>query len=87
MKTRVPRRVIVSRHPAGTGGEGAYSQEGEEVLCMMLGQIEVWLDELECYSLAPGDALWFEFEIGRRFFNTSKDETAVVLCANTPPIF
>jgi len=72
--------------PPGTGSDGAYSHEGEEFIYMLSGTIEFWLDEMECYTLEPGDSFWFDSNMGHRFFNAS-DVAAVLLWINTPITF
>lgn len=78
---------MMFRVPPNSGSDGAYSHEGEEFIYLMSGNLEVWLDESECYVMHPGDSLWFESNIGHRFFNTSKEEEAVLIWVNTPPTF
>lgn len=70
----------------GAGSGGAYSHQGEEFIYMMAGQIELWLDELECHTLHEGDSFWFESTAGHRWYNPGT-ETAVLLWINTPPTF
>ena len=72
--------------PPGAGSEGAYSHTGEEFIYMLSGELEVWLDEIECYSLVPGDSLWFKSTSGHRFVNPH-DREAVLIWVNTPPTF
>ncbi len=70
----------------GAGSDGAYSHEGEEFIYMMSGQIEIWLNELECHTLREGDSFWFESTAGHRWYNPGS-EVAVLLWINTPPTF
>jgi DNA-binding transcriptional MerR regulator/quercetin dioxygenase-like cupin family protein len=72
--------------PPRAGSDGAYSHAGEEFIYMLSGKLELWLDEQECYVLQAGDSLWFESNLGHRWFNPSKDE-AVLIWINTPPTF
>lgn len=77
---------MIFRVAPGAGSGGAYSHEGEEFIYMMAGSLELWLDELECYTLREGDSFWFESNQGHRWFNPSTDE-AVLIWINTPPTF
>lgn len=70
----------------GAGSDGAYSHQGEEFIYIMSGTLELWLDELECYTLHTGDSFWFESTLGHRWYNPSDRET-VLLWINTPPTF
>ncbi len=77
---------MLFRVPPGTGSGGAYSHAGEEFIHLISGTLEVWLDEIEGYTLAPGDSLWFASTSGHRFFNPA-DREAVLIWVNTPPTF
>ena len=70
----------------GAGSDGAYSHQGEEFIYMLDGSLEVWLDEIECHALQPGDSFWFESTLGHRWYNPGKKE-AVLIWVNTPPTF
>jgi DNA-binding transcriptional MerR regulator/uncharacterized cupin superfamily protein len=70
----------------GAGSGGSYAHQGEEFIYMLTGQLELWLDELECHTLHEGDSFWFESTVGHRWFNSS-DQDAVLLWINTPPTF
>ena len=72
--------------PPGAGSDGTYSHEGEEFIFIMSGTLELWLDELECYTLRDGDGFWFDSSVGHRWYNPSSEET-VLLWINTPPTF
>jgi DNA-binding transcriptional MerR regulator len=74
------------RVPPGAGSDGSYSHQGEEFIYMMSGTLEIWLDELQCHTLQPGDSFWFESTVGHRWYNPSNEE-AVLLWINTPPTF
>lgn len=69
-----------------SGSDGSYSHQGEEFLYMLDGQLEIWLDELECFVLSQGDGFWFESTLGHRWFNPGEVD-AVLLWINTPPTF
>lgn len=77
---------MLFRVPPKSGSDGAYSHAGEEFIYMLSGELEIWLDETESYSLGPGDSFWFESSLGHRWFNPSDDE-AVLIWVNTPPTF
>jgi DNA-binding transcriptional MerR regulator/quercetin dioxygenase-like cupin family protein len=70
----------------GSGSDGAYSHAGEEFLYILQGTLEIWLDELECHVLQPGDSFWFESTRGHRWFNSGQEVTTL-LWVNTPPTF
>ena len=76
----------IFRVPPGAGSDGSYSHQGEEFIYMMSGTVEIWLDELQCYTLTEGDGFWFESTIGHRWYNPSTEE-AVLIWINTPPTF
>lgn len=71
--------------PGATSG-GSYHHEGEEFIYMLQGQLEIWLDELERYSLEAGDCLYFKSTHAHRWKNVG-DKEAVLLWVNTPPTF
>jgi len=77
---------MLFRVPPGAGSEGAYSHAGEEFIYMLSGELEIWLDEIERYSIGSGDSFWFKSTSGHRFFNPS-DREAVLIWINTPPSF
>jgi quercetin dioxygenase-like cupin family protein len=69
---------------AGSGG--SYAHEGEEFLFLIEGQFEIWLDEVEHYTLHAGDSLYFSSTQIHRWTNPGRTE-AVLLWINTPPTF
>ena len=77
---------MLFRVPPSAGSDGAYSHAGEEFIYMLKGNLEIWLDELECHVLQEGDSFWFESNLGHRWFNPS-DEEAVLIWVNTPLTF
>jgi DNA-binding transcriptional MerR regulator/quercetin dioxygenase-like cupin family protein len=77
---------MLFRVKPGAGSDGSYSHQGEEFIYMLEGTLELWLDELECHTLKPGDSFWFESTLGHRWYNPSNEE-AVLLWINTPPTF
>jgi DNA-binding transcriptional MerR regulator/quercetin dioxygenase-like cupin family protein len=70
----------------GASSGGSYHHEGEEYIYVVSGSCEFWLDEVEHYSLAPGDSLYFSSQQTHRWSNVSEAE-AVLLWINTPPTF
>jgi DNA-binding transcriptional MerR regulator len=70
----------------GSGSEDSYAHEGEEVLYVIEGEIEVTLDEIDTYRLQPGDAMTFPSTRPHRWTNPG-DLTAVIVWINTPPTF
>jgi DNA-binding transcriptional MerR regulator/quercetin dioxygenase-like cupin family protein len=77
---------MLFRVPPSAGSDGSYSHVGEEFIYMLKGTLEIWLGELECYSLHEGDSFWFESNLGHRWFNRS-DEDALLIWINTPLTF
>ncbi len=77
---------MLIRVPQGTGSDGAYTHQGEDVLYILQGTLEIWLDEVERQVLQQGDSFWFESNRGHRWFNPAKKET-LILWVNTPPTF
>ena len=69
---------------AGSGG--SYSHEGEEFIYVLQGTLEIWLDEMENYTLQPGDSLYFESTRAHRWQSLSEKET-LLLWVNTPATF
>jgi DNA-binding transcriptional MerR regulator/mannose-6-phosphate isomerase-like protein (cupin superfamily) len=69
-----------------TGSGGSYRHEGEELLYMLEGKLELWLDEIERYVLEPGDTLYFKSTQAHRWQNLMNRE-CVVLWINAPLTF
>lgn len=78
--------TMLMRVPAATGSDGAYTHQGEDWMYMLQGELEIWLDETECYVLHEGESFWFESNRGHRWYNPGKKE-AVIIWVNTPPTF
>lgn len=76
----------IFRIAPGAASGGSYHHEGEEFIYMLKGTLEVWLDELERYTLEAGDCLYFKSTHAHRWQNLS-DKEAVLLWVNTPPTF
>jgi uncharacterized cupin superfamily protein len=79
-------RTKLSRLPPSAGSDGAYSHASEEFTYMLNGSLEIWLGETECYRLQEGDSLWFESNLGHRWFNPSEEE-AMLIWISTPLTF
>jgi len=76
----------IFRIAPGVSSGGSYHHEGEEFIYVLKGSLEVWLDEVERYTLTAGDTLHFESTIAHRWKSLSEEET-VLLWVNTPPTF
>ena len=70
----------------GAGSGGSYSHEGEKFIYVLQGTLEIWLDEMENYTLEPGDSLYFESTRSHRWQSLSEKET-LLLWVNTPATF
>jgi len=76
----------IFRIAPGVSSGGSYHHEGEEFIHVLKGALEVWLDEVERYTLTAGDTLHFESTHAHRWKSLSEDET-LLLWVNTPPTF
>src|SRR5579863_2374699 len=76
----------VMRIAPRASSSGSYRHEGEELLYMLQGKLEVWLDEIERYVLELGDSLYFKSTQAHRWCNLTNDE-CVVLWINAPITF
>jgi len=72
--------------PPGMGSDGAYTHQGEDWIYMLKGELEIWLDEAECYVLHENESFWFESNRGHRWYNPSTKEV-LMIWVNTPPTF
>jgi transcriptional regulator with XRE-family HTH domain len=72
--------------PPGTGSDGAYTHQGEDWIYVLKGELEIWLDETECYVLHENESFWFESNRGHRWYNPTKKDV-VMIWVNTPPTF
>jgi transcriptional regulator with XRE-family HTH domain len=70
----------------GGGSGGNYSHDGEEVLFILEGHLEVFLDEAEHYELGAGDSLYFLSSQPHRWLNSGQVPTRI-FWVNTPPTF
>jgi transcriptional regulator with XRE-family HTH domain len=78
--------TMLMRVPPATGSDGAYTHQGEDWIYMLSGELEIWLDEAECYVLHENESFWFESNRGHRWYNPGKKEVAMIW-VNTPPTF
>jgi DNA-binding transcriptional MerR regulator/quercetin dioxygenase-like cupin family protein len=62
-----------------SGSTGAYVHDGEELIYVLSGAIEVSLDEREHVVLRAGDSFWFESTRGHRWLNPSATEEAALV--------
>lgn len=70
----------------GGGSGGSYSHGGEEVLFVLEGTLEVFLDESEHFRLEVGDTLYFLSSQEHRWLNPGP-VPARIFWVNTPPTF
>jgi DNA-binding transcriptional MerR regulator/quercetin dioxygenase-like cupin family protein len=77
---------MLFRAAPGAGNAGPYAHDGEELIYVLSGSIEIWLDEQEHVKLRAGDSFWFESTRGHRWLNPSKtqDATMVWVCGRGP---
>jgi quercetin dioxygenase-like cupin family protein len=73
---------MLFRAAPGSGNAGPYVHDGEELVYVLSGSIEIWLDEHEHVELGAGDSFWFESTRGHRWLNPSAtdDATMVWVC-------
>ena len=67
---------MLFRAAPGSGNAGPYAHDGEELVYVLSGSIEIWLDEHEHFELGAGDSFWFESTRGHRWLNPSATEDA-----------
>jgi DNA-binding transcriptional MerR regulator len=70
----------------GAGSDGSYDHAGEELVFILSGRLEVWLDEREHYEMEAGDSLYFPSTLPHRWLNPGPVQTTL-LWINTPPTF
>ncbi|NOT28185.1 MAG: MerR family transcriptional regulator [Acidobacteria bacterium] len=71
--------------PRTTSG-GSYSHEGEELVYLLQGKLEIWLDEIERYVLEPGDSLYFKSTQVHRWRSVA-DRECIALWIDAPITF
>jgi DNA-binding transcriptional MerR regulator/uncharacterized cupin superfamily protein len=77
--------MLVTVEP-GAGSHESYAHEGEEVVYMVEGELDLTLDESTTYRLGPGDAMTFVSSRPHRWLNPGT-VTASIVWVNTPPTF
>ena len=70
----------------GGGSEGSYHHDGEEMVYVLHGEVEFWLNEIERHVVGAGDCLTFPSSLRHRWRN-SGDERLEMLWVNTPITF
>jgi len=70
----------------GGGSEGSYHHDGEEMVYVLRGEVEFWLNELERHVVQAGDCLTFPSSLRHRWRNCGA-ERLEMLWVNTPITF
>jgi len=70
----------------GGGSEGSYHHDGEEMVYVLRGEVEFWLNEVERHVVRAGDCLTFPSSLRHRWRN-SGDGRLEMLWVNTPITF
>jgi DNA-binding transcriptional MerR regulator/quercetin dioxygenase-like cupin family protein len=70
----------------GGGSQGFYHHDGEEIVYVLEGQAEFWLNEVEQHIVRAGDCLTFPSTLAHRWQNSGKGRLAM-LWVNTPITF
>jgi DNA-binding transcriptional MerR regulator/mannose-6-phosphate isomerase-like protein (cupin superfamily) len=70
----------------GGGSEGSYHHDGEEMVYVLRGEVEFWLNEIERHVVRAGDCLTFPSSLRHRWRN-SGGEQLEMLWVNTPITF
>jgi DNA-binding transcriptional MerR regulator/quercetin dioxygenase-like cupin family protein len=70
---------MLFRAAPGAGNAGPYAHDGEELLYVLSGSIEIWLDEQDHFELGAGDSFWFESTRGHRWLNPSATDDATIV--------
>jgi DNA-binding transcriptional MerR regulator/mannose-6-phosphate isomerase-like protein (cupin superfamily) len=68
------------------GSEGAYHHDGEEMVYVLRGEVEFWLNETQRHVVRAGDCLTFPSSLRHRWRN-SGGEQLEMLWVNTPITF
>ncbi len=77
--------MLITIEP-GAGSQESYSHEGEEMLYVIEGEIEMTLDEIDNHRVQAGDAMTFHSTRPHRWTNPGA-VTAVIVWVNSPPTF
>ncbi len=70
----------------GGGSEGSYHHDGEEMVYVLRGEVEFWLNELERHVVRAGDCLTFPSSLRHRWRNCGAGRLEM-LWVNTPITF
>jgi DNA-binding transcriptional MerR regulator/quercetin dioxygenase-like cupin family protein len=70
----------------GGGSEGSYQHDGEEMVYVLQGEVEFWLNELERHVVRAGDCLTFPSSLRHRWRNSGAGRLEM-LWVNTPITF
>lgn len=70
----------------GGGSEGSYHHDGEEMVYVLQGEVEFWLNELERHVVRAGDCLTFPSSLRHRWRNCGAGRLEM-LWVNTPITF
>jgi len=70
----------------GGGSQGSYHHDGEEIVYVLEGQVEFWLNEVEQHIVRAGDCLTFPSSLAHRWQNSGTGRLAM-LWVNTPITF
>jgi excisionase family DNA binding protein len=70
----------------GGGSEGSYQHDGEEMVYVLHGEVEFWLNELERHVVRAGDCLTFPSSLRHRWRNSGAGRLEM-LWVNTPITF
>jgi DNA-binding transcriptional MerR regulator/quercetin dioxygenase-like cupin family protein len=70
----------------GGGSEGSYHHDGEELVYVLRGEVEFWLNEVERHVVGAGDCLTFPSSLRHRWRNAGP-ERLEMLWVNTPITF
>jgi len=70
----------------GGGSEGSYQHDGEEMVYVLQGEVEFWLNELERHVVRAGDCLTFPSSLRHRWRNCGAGRLEM-LWVNTPITF
>jgi excisionase family DNA binding protein len=70
----------------GGGSEGSYQHDGEEMVYVLEGEVEFWLNELERHVVRAGDCLTFPSSLRHRWRNSGAGRLEM-LWVNTPITF
>jgi DNA-binding transcriptional MerR regulator/quercetin dioxygenase-like cupin family protein len=70
----------------GGGSDGSYHHEGEELVYVLRGEVEFWLNEVDRHVVRAGDCLTFASSLRHRWRNAGL-ERLEMLWVNTPITF